>query len=176
MTGYRAIAEEVGDLVARRLGAYRRGSATQTRPLPGGYLDDMDAYVHQTVWPRASKLGLDLEQARHLASIYGSMTPRVLARIEHDPRLAARVCPEQPTMLAQVAHAVEDEWALTLGDVLLRRTLIGLTACQGLDCLDAVAEFMAHLLRWDTSETTRQVDAYRREIALRSVPYTLPNY
>ena len=164
VTGYRAIAEEVGDLVARHFGAHPRSSATQTRPLPGGYLDDIEQYLQYTVWPQASKLGLDLEQAKHLASIYGSMTPRILARVEHDPRLAARVCPGQPTILAQVAHAVEDEWALTPGDVLLRRTPIGLTACQGLDCLDVVAEFMANLLGWDTSERARQVDAYRREI------------
>src|SRR5205823_6377415 len=36
ITGYRAIAEEVGNLVARRLGHLGRGdSATQLRPLPG---------------------------------------------------------------------------------------------------------------------------------------------
>ena len=164
VTGYRAIAEEVGDLVARRFGVYQRGSATQKRPLPGGYLDDLDTYVAAEIWPRASALGLDRTQTEHLASIHGSMTPRVLARAERDPRLAARVCPDQPTILAQIAHAVEDEWALSIGDVLLRRTPIGLTACQGLDCLDEIADAMARLRGWDELEKARQMDAYRREI------------
>src|SRR5213079_2569338 len=45
LTGYRASAEEVGDLVARRLGQVDdRGliKITQQRPLPGGHLDDLD--------------------------------------------------------------------------------------------------------------------------------------
>jgi glycerol-3-phosphate dehydrogenase len=164
VTGYRAIAEEVGDLVAKRFGVYQRGSATQKRPLPGGYLSDLQAYIDSHVWPLASQLGLDRDQVEHLGSIYGSMTPRVLARAHPDPRLAARVCPDHPTILAQIAHSVEDEWALTLGDVLLRRTPIGLSACQGLDCLDQVASEMASLLCWDAPERARQVDAYRHEI------------
>src|SRR5207248_2180148 len=46
VTGYRAIAEEVGDLVARSLRAsHRADSTTETRPLPGGYLGDLDTYV-----------------------------------------------------------------------------------------------------------------------------------
>ena len=42
-----------------------------------------------------------------------------------------RVCPHQPTILAQLDRAVEDEWALSLGDVLLRRTPLGLAGVPG---------------------------------------------
>jgi glycerol-3-phosphate dehydrogenase len=164
VTGYRAIAEEVGDLVAKRLGGSRSDSSTQRRPLPGGYLDDLEHYVASEVWPRAQALGLDQEQAHHLGSIYGSMTPRLLDRVERDRSLAARVCPDQPTIAAQLVHAVEDEWALSLGDVLLRRTPLGLASCQALDCLDQVADHIAPLLDWSSSERERQIDAYRREI------------
>jgi glycerol-3-phosphate dehydrogenase len=165
VTGYRAIAEEVGDLVARRLDAPRAESTTEQRRLPGGHLDDLDSYVTSDVWPRAQALGLDREQAQHLGSVYGSLAPRVLERVERDPSLAARVCSNQPTIAAQLVHAVEEEWALSLGDVLLRRTPLGLEAGQALDCLDAAVEVVAPLLGWDAAERSRQVDAYRREIA-----------
>jgi glycerol-3-phosphate dehydrogenase len=165
ITGYRAIAEEVGDLVARRLGnTARADSATQERPLPGGQLDDLQTYVTNEIWPRAQALGLDRQQADHLGSIYGSLTPSVLVRAERDPRLAERVCPHQPTIVAQLERAVADEWAMSLGDVLLRRTPLGLEACQALDCLDNVAVRMAQLLGWDRAERARQIDAYGREI------------
>ena len=167
ITGYRAIAEEVGDLVAGKLGHRDRGDAkraTRIRPLPGGHLADLPTYVRDEVWPRAQALGLDVQQAEHLGSIYGSLTPAVLARAEHDPRLAQRVCPHQPSILAQLDRAVADEWALSLGDVLLRRTSLGLEACQALECLDEVATHTAGLLGWDTAERTRQIEAYRREI------------
>jgi glycerol-3-phosphate dehydrogenase len=165
ITGYRAIAEEVGDLVARKLGTRRHAeSFTEAQPLPGGHLKDLDTYVADEVWPRAEKLGLDREQATHLGSVYGSMAPEVLARVERDPNQAERVCPSEPTILAQVTHAVEAEWALSLGDVLLRRTPLGLRECQALDCLDRVTEQVAPLLGWDDVEQRRQAEAYRREV------------
>jgi glycerol-3-phosphate dehydrogenase len=165
VTGYRAIAEEVGDLVGRRLGLPRnRDSGTQTRPLPGGNLDDLETHVATEVWPRARALGLEREQAEHIGSIYGSLAGAVLARAEEDARLSQRACPHRPTILAQLDQAVEAEWALSLGDVLLRRTPLGLDACQALDCLDQVADHIAARLGWSAEERARQIDAYRREI------------
>jgi glycerol-3-phosphate dehydrogenase len=165
ITGYRAIAEEVGDLVARKLRWPRTpGSVTDSQPLPGGHLTDLKSYVEHELWPRASALGLDRDQTDHLASIYGSRAPELVARVERDPRLAERVCPGEPTIAAQLEHAVEAEWALSLADVLLRRTGLGLRACQGLDCLDAVLEHVAPVLDWTPEERRRQVDAYRREL------------
>ena len=165
ITGYRAIAQEVGDLVARRLGCYRRNSGTNRQPLPGGHLRDLETYVTSELWPRAQRLGLDREQADHLGAVYGSMAPSLLDRIENAPELAARVCPDSPTIVAQLHHAVEAEWALSLGDVLLRRTPVGLQACQGLDCVDAVADHVAPLLGWDDAERQRQIAAYHLELA-----------
>jgi glycerol-3-phosphate dehydrogenase len=165
ITGYRAIAEEVGDLVVRKLRhTDPRRSVTQRMPLPGGHLDDLETYGRTSIWPRARALNLDREQADHLGSIYGSLAPSVLARAEADPRLAKRACPHQPTILAQLDRAVADEWALSLGDVLLRRTPLGLGGCQALECLDAIADHVAELLDWDTAERARQIDAYRQEI------------
>jgi glycerol-3-phosphate dehydrogenase len=54
---------------------------------------------------------------------------------------------------------------MTLGDVLLRRTAIGLAACQGLDRIDALAELVGGLLGWDGARRATEVEAYRREIA-----------
>jgi len=165
ITGYRALAEEVGELVARKLGQVDdRGSITQQRPLPGGHLDDLEAYVERELWPRASSLGLDRVQAQHLGRVYGSLAPSVLQLAEGDPRMAERVCPDQPSIVAELARSIRDEWAVSLADVLLRRTPIGLHACQALDCLDHIAERVAHIVGWDAAEQQRQVDEYRREI------------
>src|SRR5439155_6256636 len=60
ITGYRAIGEEVGNLVARRLGHHERGdSVTHVHPLPGGHLADLQAFVSDVLWPRGRALGLD---------------------------------------------------------------------------------------------------------------------
>ena len=165
ITGYRAIAEEVGDLVARRLGHADRGdSVTQSHPLPGGHLADLEVHVNDEIWPRARALGLDRQQAHHLGSIYGSLAGAVLASAEADHRLAQRVCAHHPTIVAQLERAVDAEWAMSLGDVLLRRTPLGLNAGQALDCLGPIVAHLARSLGWDTAEQARQIDAYRREI------------
>ena len=165
ITGYRAIAEEVGNLVAQRFGQRaRHPTVTDLRPLPGGHLTDLQTFVERDLLPRATALGLGRDVADHLGATYGSLAHDVLARVERQPRLAERVCAHQPTIGAELERAVADEWALTLGDVLLRRTTLGLDACQALDCLDDVAAQIGGWLGWDAAQRARQVAAYRREI------------
>jgi glycerol-3-phosphate dehydrogenase len=53
---------------------------------------------------------------------------------------------------------------MSLADVLLRRTPLGLDACQALECLDHIADLMAGLLGWDAAQRQRQIEAYRREV------------
>jgi glycerol-3-phosphate dehydrogenase len=87
------------------------------------------------------------------------------AIIAGDPALAGPVCEHSPTTRAEVVRAVRDEWAVTIGDVLLRRTAIGLAACQGLDRLDEVADLIARTARWDDARRAAEIAAYKGEIA-----------
>jgi glycerol-3-phosphate dehydrogenase len=163
ITAYRGIAEEVVDLVVRKLGR-RAPGYTDRRLLPGGHLGSARNYLDHHLWPRAQGLGLTRGQAERLAMVYGSLAEDVLDRIAQDQALGEPLCPHEPTLLAQLVRAVEQEWAVTLGDVLLRRTELGLTACQGLECVREIAAHMARLLGWDGNEQAEQVAAYRREI------------
>ena len=52
----------------------------------------------------------------------------------------------------------------SLGDVLLRRTMLGITACQGLDCVEAIAARIGALLGWDATRQREEIARYRREI------------
>ena len=82
-----------------------------------------------------------------------------------DPALAVSLCEHSEATGADVLHAARHEWAATLADVLLRRTTIGLSACQGLDCVDAVADLMARTLGWTAEQRATHIVEYRREIA-----------
>jgi glycerol-3-phosphate dehydrogenase len=133
ITAYRAIAEELTDLVTTKLGtkAARNDSVSATSLLPGAD---------------------------------GSRARAIVALAAGDPSLTAPLCPHHRGVAAEVVHAVRSEWAMTMGDVLLRRTAVGLGQCQGLDCLDAVAEMMGRLLGWDDERRKSEVDAYCQEI------------
>jgi glycerol-3-phosphate dehydrogenase len=164
ITAYRSVAEEVAVLVSRRLGRVTVGS-TERRPLPGGAFGDLGELVERELWPRAAALGLDRAQAEHLAQVHGALAHRVLDRVEGDHAQADRLQPGHPTILAQLVHAFEDEWAASLADGLLRRTTLGLGPDQASGCVGVIAQRMGRLLGWDAAERAEQVAAYLAEVA-----------
>jgi glycerol-3-phosphate dehydrogenase len=122
--------------------------------------------TQQSLQQAANKPGLSLDTVSHLASLYGSRLSQILDLLDINAKGAQRLCPHCPDILAQVQHAVQQEGALTLEDFLLRRSVVGLGPCQGLDALNLVANEMEHLLRWSDAEQQRQIDAYRSQAAL----------
>ena len=146
ITAYRDIAEELTDRVCEKLGANAR-STTAGEPLPG------------------ARDGAGEDAPEHLRNVYGARAARVLALAREDPSLAAPLCPHHGGLAAEVVHAVRTEWARTLGDVLLRRTMLGIAACQGLDCVDQLAERVGALLGWDSARRQDEIARYRAEIA-----------
>jgi len=155
ITAYRAIAEEVVDAVSGKL--ERRGrSSTSERPLPGARAGNFAA--------REQELSLEPATITRLARVYGGRAREVLDLAMADRSLAQPLCPHHHGLVAEVVHAVKAEWAMTLGDVLLRRNNLGLSACQGLDCVDRVADQMAPVLGWDADRRRKEIEAYRREV------------
>ena len=166
ITAYRGIAEEVGDLVARRLGVAAK-SGTDRRVFPGGSLgtsENVEDYVKRDVWPRARGVGLDEKQAEHLGRTYGALAHDVLALIERDRTLGERLLPDGSEVVAEVVRAVEQEWAVTLADFLLRRSCAGLRADQALGGVERVAEVMGSVSGWDAGRRAEEVERYREEV------------
>ena len=153
ITAYRDIAEEVTDAALRRLGR-RAAATTASAPLPGARGGD-DAALPPNV---------SAATAAYLASVYGSRSARVLALVAGDRSLAQPLCPHHHGVSAEIVHAVRVEWARTIGDVLLRRTMLGIAACQGLDCVDTIAARVGGLLGWDDQRQRVEIDRYRQEI------------
>jgi glycerol-3-phosphate dehydrogenase len=73
---------------------------------------------------------LDKEVTEHLLSLYGSDVDALLSYGEADPSLLERIDPGAPDIWAQVPFAVDHEWAVTVDDVVRRRTTL---AFRGLD-------------------------------------------
>lgn len=164
ITAYRAIADEVTGLICKRLG-HRRTARTERKPLPGGDLPDHRSWIELELWPRARALGLARDQADHLALVYGSLAHTVLDAVEEDHSLGERVCPHHSAIVAQLVRSIGQEWAVSLADVMLRRTPLGLMPNQAVCCVDDIAGRMGELLGWDATERARQAAGYREEIA-----------
>ncbi len=162
LTAYRAIAEEVVDWACARL--HRPVPAdTMRSSLPGAGIGDPRAFRAE-LFARARALGLEEVQGEHLVRVYGARSAEVLALAQGTPALRARLHPGHPDIAAQVVHAVEREWAVTLSDFLLRRSPLGLMADQALGPARQIAGRMGELLRWDSAEQERQVERYREVV------------
>ncbi len=64
---------------------------------------------------------------------------------------------------SDIAHACEQEMALTLSDVMRRRTQLALSRNGGADTAAHVARLMAPLLHWNADEERAQMERYLKE-------------
>lgn len=125
LASYRLFAEEMSDVIAKRLGV-QAPCRTHQSPLPGGdaRVDPMRLVVEG---------GMEAVTATRLEYRHGSRSVRVLERMQREPREAAVVCPCEPVTEAEIRYVVENELARSVEDV-ARRTRLGLGQCGGLRC------------------------------------------
>lgn len=97
-----------------------------------------------------------------LAGRYGHVAHDVLAVA---PELAEAIVPGRPDLLAEVVYAARREQARTIGDVLLRRTRLALTAARSLTppVLARVADVLGDELGWDEQRRAREIEAFAEE-------------
>jgi glycerol-3-phosphate dehydrogenase len=103
-------------------------------------------------------------------SLYGVRREEVAELIAADARLGECIGDGTPELLAQVAHAVEREHAVTIADVLLRRLPSGWAAGHAINGVERVAEVMGERLGWDAVRRDAEIEAYRRELRETLVP------
>jgi len=160
ITAYRAIGEEVLDLVCQKFGVQAPCTTADT-PLPGA-----PAMSSREIESAIQQNDLPVETVTYLASLYGSKISSVLDYANADKRLGQSIAASGPDILAQIKYAVEEEEAVTLSDFLLCCTNIGLGPSQGLDTIETVAQEMGPLLGWSKTEQQAQIESYRALAAL----------
>ena len=158
-TTSRAVAEQAVDLVFSKLGKPKAPCRTAETPVHGGERADRDALEAEI----RSAAGLAEDEAAHLAGYYGAAYVDLLPCLREEP---GRLSPATPVQRAEVLHAVREEMARTLSDVVFRRTELGTAGPPDADALAECARLAAKELRWDEPRTEREV----AEVTARYVP------
>ncbi len=163
-TTSRQIAENCVNLIARKLQADVKRCDTAEASLPGA------AGNHRAMVAKlsAERHDISASTAETLARNYGAMAGDVLAHARSDAALLRTVSQRLPDIAAQIVHAVRAEMALTLEDVVFRRTGLGTLGPLEPSALSEVASLMARELGWSAQETQRQIDS----IAWRHAPFS----
>jgi glycerol-3-phosphate dehydrogenase len=164
LTTWRRMAKLAVDRLVEREG---RDAPCRTQEIPLG----------QPVDPSSLRRvdGVPERSYEALSSRYGHAAEGVLELAAEDPALARAIVDGQPDLLAEVPFAARNEQATKVGDMLLRRTRLGILAgpevCAGdRQVPRRVAEALGRELGWDSRRIELELDGFAEEAAAEGIP------
>jgi glycerol-3-phosphate dehydrogenase len=173
LTTWRRMARLVVDRLVERDG---RAAPCRTHEIPLG------APVDAAELTRVN--GVPEETYAMLAARYGHAAENVLRIAAEQPELAAPIVAGMPDLVAEAPFAARHEQARSAGDVLLRRTRLGLLAARELSGPEAtgprrVAEAIGAVLCWDAARIDAEVVRFGEEARVEGLvvsPHADPAY
>ena len=158
-TTYRRMANDVMTAAMKAKGikrSERPDCPTEEALLPGAVGLDIDAEQARLVGQ-----GIDEETAEWLVLAYGTRHERFSSD------LGERLIEGMPFHWAEVDYALSEEAATSVDDILTRRIPVYFEAPdQGLEVVDAVADYLQQKLGWTDEQRTKEVETYRASVAL----------
>jgi len=156
-TTSRHLAEKVVDGAVKKLGKSAK-SNTEGTPLYGGATGRFLPFTDKAIGAHPE---ISADIVRNLTRYHGARYEQVLATADERqgeaPELLKPLSETTSDIGAQIVHAVRHEMAMTLEDVLLRRTGLGTLVHPGEAAINRTADLMARELGWDEAERTRQI-------------------
>jgi glycerol-3-phosphate dehydrogenase len=148
-TTSRDLAEKITNALVEKLGRKAPACATASTPLPGGRFDRFEDMVKgfQKTWPGISTM-------RNLAHMLGARAPLALKGARLTDLVTLGESGDTP---AQVNFALREEMALTLEDMVMRRTAIGQFGPPNPAMVEKVAAMMAAHHGWTADKTAQEI-------------------
>jgi glycerol-3-phosphate dehydrogenase len=159
LTTYRRMAADAVDMVCSQLGIRARST---TKRVPIGLSRPLKAVIEETM-NAATRLGVDPDVAQQLVGTYGDRAPMVLALATAEAGLTEPLVPGLPWCAAQAVFAARHEMAVTLGDVLERRTRLSLVDPDA-GLTSAAPALVAKELGWSADRLDREIEAVRAKV------------
>lgn len=170
LTTYRSLAEETVDIVFQQLALKPRRCVTTSLLLPGAHVQDWAGYRDDL----AKTSGLPQATVDRLVGIYGSRAVDVIALGRNEPELLEPLGSGVNAIGAELVFTYANEFARTLTDVLLRRTMIGHGAESGVGVAEGAADILAPRVGWNQERRDREVSDYRRYVERFGKPARSP--
>jgi glycerol-3-phosphate dehydrogenase len=128
-------------------------SPPPTTSIYGGQIERFDEFLRQSTVQRPPTLSVEVMHA--LLHNHGSQYRTVLKYLDEDPGWAETVG-QSTVIAAEVVHAVREEMAQKLADVVFRRTDLGTGEYPGPAALKKCAGLMARELGWDEDRKRKE--------------------
>lgn len=157
LTTHRALGELVVRRLERELGRRPGPSPTRAARLPGAPEGDWAEYRARAI----ERSALPPRTAARLVDTYGVAGAAIERLAVATPALAEVVDPETGAIAAEAVHAVQEEGAVTLEDVVLRRMAVALNSDVGLAAAPAIAAVLVAHAGWSDERAGAELDRYR---------------
>ncbi len=127
---------------------------------PGSSLDPM---LDQEVTEIARAGSVSEETARGIMEWHGPRAMDIARMALVSAELRAPICPHTPHIVAEVIEAYRKEFAVSLGDALLRRVPVALGACWSESCSREAALRVGAVLGWDDHALGENLESFEME-------------
>ena len=156
-TTARVVAAQAMDLAVNQLGITTKKCQTHVTQVRGGKIEDFRAFLRKALLkvPRV----LNERSTEHLVYTYGSEYQKLVEYVLRQPEMARRIAPPLPVTVAEVQYAVQHEMALTLADVLGRRTELGSTGLPSMDTLQKCASLISSEFQWSSEHQRQEINS-----------------
>jgi glycerol-3-phosphate dehydrogenase len=164
LTTYRSLAEEAVNLAFKKLGRTAQPCSTHEVSLPGASIEtDLSTLDFQKFRKQFKEgSGLAKHVSERLLRIYGTRAQAVLHLAAQGRGLEATFSATTGALAAEVVYSFQSEFARTLADCLLRRTMIGLSATVGIGDDHAAAQIAREHLGWSAERAQHEISNYRQ--------------
>ncbi len=148
-------AQRAIDLVFRKLNSNPPPCRTAVTPVFGGDIEQLDTYTRQAV----REFEGDLPEAviKNLVTTYGTQFRQIVSHITENSSLRESIGLSS-VIKAQIVHAVREEMAQNLADVVFRRTDLATGDYPGREALRECADLLAAEFGWTQSRIEQEID------------------
>ena len=119
-------------------------------------LDDFVAEV-------AAAAAISHDSAEKIAEWFGPKSLQIAQLARGKSAMKLSLCSHTEHIVAEAVHAFQNEYAVTLADVLLRRVPVALGPCWSEDCSRTAAARIAAVVNWSDVQLRSELDAFEAE-------------
>jgi glycerol-3-phosphate dehydrogenase len=146
---------------ARKIGARPRRKSS----LALGAGDSLDPLLDQWVVEIAGAGSISETSARGIVEWHGKRSLDIARMALSSAELRAPLCSHTEHIVAEAVDAVANEYAATLGDILLRRVPVAWGACWSAACSRQAASRIGVVLNWSDEQTAAELESFEAERA-----------
>lgn len=160
----RAMAEKAINLAFEKLGKKFVISRTHELPIHGGRFAKFETLLNEAKLKTNNIISPEVVQS--LLHNHGARYQDILKYIKEDVNLGDKIG-DSSTIKAEIIHAVREEMAVRLSDVVFRRTELGTGEYPPKHTIQICAEIMGAELKWHEDKKKHEIDDLEKSLFLK---------